>query len=83
MMPAPISAATALPAVSTSSKLAITQRASCGLGKRRTLTSVTTASMPSEPISTDSRSSPGLSSASEPNRAIEPSDSTARTRITL
>src|SRR5438132_3121281 len=39
--------------------------------RRSTDLSVTTASMPSEPISTDSRSSPGLSSASEPNRSEE------------
>ncbi len=50
MMPAAITAATASPALRTSSKLAMMQRASCGLGTSLTVTSVVTASMPSLPI---------------------------------
>ena len=67
MMPAAMIAATASPALRMSSKLAMMQRASCGLGTSLTVTSVITASMPSLPTITDSRSSPGASSASEPN----------------
>ena len=43
------------------------QRASCGLGTSLTVTSVATASMPSEPMTSASRSRPGASSASLPN----------------
>ena len=59
MMPAAMTAATASPALRMSSKLAMMQRASCGLGTSLTVTSVVTASMPSLPTTTDSRSSPG------------------------
>ena len=56
MMPAAITAATASPALRTSSKLAMMQRASSGLGTSLTVTSVITASMPSLPTTTLSRS---------------------------
>ncbi len=56
MMPAAITAATASPAFRTSSKLAMMQRASSGLGTSFTVTSVVTASMPSLPTTTLSRS---------------------------
>ena len=49
MMPAAMIAATASPALRMSSKLAMMQRASCGLGTSLTVTSVITASMPSLP----------------------------------
>ena len=49
MMPAAITAATASPALRMSSKLAMMQRASCAVGVSLTVTSVTTASMPSLP----------------------------------
>ena len=52
MMPAAMTAATASPALRTSSKLAMMQRASCGLGTSFTVTSIATASMPSLPITT-------------------------------
>ena len=56
MMPAAITAATASPALRTSSKLAMMQRANWGLGTSLTVTSVVTASMPSLPTSTAIRS---------------------------
>ena len=56
MMPWAMTAATASPALRTSSKLAMMQRASLGWGMSLTVTSVTTASMPSLPIITASRS---------------------------
>ena len=56
MMPAAMIAATASPAFTTSSKAASTHWASWGLGVSRTVTSVTTASMPSEPVTSGSRS---------------------------
>ena len=65
-MPAAMTAATASPALRMSSKLAMMQRASCGLGTSLTVTSVITASMPSLPTTSGSRSSPGASSASLP-----------------
>ena len=83
MMPAAITAATASPAFRTSSKLAMMQRASCGLGTSFTVTSKVTASMPSLPTTSASRSSPGLSSASPPNSIGSPSAVKPRTRITL
>ena len=51
MMPAAITLATASPAWRTSSKLAMMQRATCGLGTSFTVTSTITASMPSLPTS--------------------------------
>ena len=51
MMPAEMTLATALPADSTSAKLAMMQRASGGLGSSLTVTSVITASIPSLPSS--------------------------------
>ena len=51
-----ITAATASPALRTSSKLAMMQRASWGFGMSLTVTSVVTASMPSLPITAASRS---------------------------
>jgi len=48
------------------------QRANCGLGVRRTVTSVTSANMPSLPTSSASKSSPGLSSAVPPKRTGSP-----------
>ena len=48
-----------------------------------TVTSVTTASMPSEPIIAARRSRPGASGASDPNTTTSPSIVTARTRSTL
>ncbi len=83
MMPAAITLATAAPADSMSPKLAMMQRASCGRGISRTVTSVTTASMPSLPITTDIRSRPGASSASEPNSTGSPSAMKPRTLSTL
>ncbi len=56
MMPAAITLATAAPAFSTSSKAAITTCAHSGFGRSFTVTSVTTASMPSEPTASASRS---------------------------
>ena len=56
MMPAAMTCATASPALRTSSKLAMMQRASCGLGISLTVTSVITASMPSLPTTALSRS---------------------------
>ena len=83
MMPAAITAATASPALRTSSKLAMMQRASWGLGIRRTVTSVVTASMPSLPTRMASRSKPGVSSAVEPNSTGSPSTVKPRTFSTL
>ncbi len=59
------------------------QRASCGLGTSLTVTSVVTASMPSLPMTTASRSSPGASSASLPNSTGSPSTVKPRTLSTL
>ncbi len=56
MMPAAMTSATALPALPTSSNAASTHCASCGFGSSLTVTSVITASMPSEPIISASRS---------------------------
>ncbi len=58
-------------------------RAVSGLGRSLTVISVATASMPSDPIMSASRSSPGASSASLPNSTTSPSTVTARTRSTL
>ena len=55
-MPAAITAATASPAFSTSSNEAMMTRAVSGLGSSLTVTSVVTASRPSEPIASASRS---------------------------
>ena len=73
MMPAAMIAATASPAWRTSAKLAMMQRASGGLGTSFTVTSVTTASMPSLPMTSGNRSSPATSSAAEPNSTASPS----------
>ena len=59
------------------------QRASSGLGTSLTVTSVVTASMPSLPITSASRSSPALSSASLPNSTGSPSTVKPRTFSTL
>ncbi len=83
MMPCAITLATAAPADSMSSKLAMMQRASCGLGMSFTVTSVMTASMPSLPTTTESRSRPAASSACEPNSTGSPSAMKPRTRSTL
>ena len=83
MMPAAMMLATALPAFTTSSNEAITTRATSGLGTSLTVTSVATASMPSEPIISAIRSRPGQSSASEPNSTASPSMVKPRTRSTL
>ncbi len=72
IMPAAITPATAAPAWRTSSKLAMMQRASCGRGVKRRVISLTTASMPSLPTSSASRSSPGLSKAVPPRRSGSP-----------
>jgi hypothetical protein len=66
-----------------SSKLAMMHRASSGLGRSFTVTSIVTASIPSLPITTASRSSPGLSSASEPNTTASPVTVNPLTRSTL
>ena len=66
-----------------SSKLAMMQRASCGLGTSLTVTSVVTASMPSLPITSDSRSRPGVSSAVPPKVTGSPSTVKPRTCSTL
>ena len=83
MMPAAITLATASPAFTISSNDAITTRATRGFGTSLTVTSVTTPSMPSDPMATASRSSPGASSASLPSSTISPSVVTIRTRSTL
>ncbi len=83
MMPRAITLATASPAISMSPKLAMMQRASRGLGMSLTVTSVTMASIPSLPTSSDSRSRPGASSASEPNSTGSPSTMKPRTFSTL
>jgi len=56
MMPSAMIAATASPAARTESKAARMQRAVCGRGSSFTVISVTTASIPSEPIASASRS---------------------------
>ena len=56
MMPAPMTAATASPAFSTSSNDARITRAAAGFGTSFTVTSVVTASMPSEPVTSARRS---------------------------
>ena len=56
MIPAAMIFATASPARTTSSKAASTHCASCGLGTSLTVTSVSTTSMPSEPVTSASRS---------------------------
>jgi hypothetical protein len=83
MMPAAMTAATASPALRMSLKLAMMQRASCGLGTSRTVTSSVTASMPSEPTTTGSRSNPGPSRAPEPKTTGSPSIVRPRTCSTL
>ena len=83
MMPAAMIAATALPAFSTSSNDAMITRAQCGFGKSLTVTSVTTNSIPSEPMASASRSKPGASSASLPTSMGSPSIVKPRSRITL
>jgi hypothetical protein len=83
MMPAAITAATALPAFSTSSNDAMTTRAHCGFGSSFTVTSVTTSSMPSEPTASASKSRPGASGASAPSSSGSPSMVKPRTRSTL
>ncbi len=83
MMPAAITPATASPACRMSAKLAMMQRASTGLGTSRTVTSVVTASMPSLPTTTASRSRPSASRASEPNSIGSPSIVNPLTRSTL
>ena len=82
-MPAPMIAATALPATSTSSKLAMITRAKLGLGTSFTVTCVTTPSMPSEPINTLNKSSPAASNASEPSSTTSPAMVTMRMRKTF
>ena len=59
MMPAAMMLATASPALRTSSKLAMMQRATCGLGSSFTVTSSVTASMPSLPTRTRHQVEPG------------------------
>jgi len=56
MIPAAITSATAWPALPTSSNDAMMTRAHCGLGSSLTATSVTTISIPSEPMASASRS---------------------------
>ena len=58
MMPAAMICATASPALRMSSKLAMMQRATSGFGTSLTVTSLITASMPSLPTTSASRSSP-------------------------
>ncbi|MCY1559790.1 hypothetical protein D9M68_968610 [compost metagenome] len=82
-MPWAMTCVTALPAASTLEKLAMTTCAQAGLGISLTVTSVTTPSMPSDPMKTDSRSRPGASGASEPSSTTSPSMVTTRTRSTL
>ncbi len=82
-MPAAMTWATASPALRTSSKLAMMQRASCGLGTSLTVTSVITASMPSLPTISAIRSSPAASSAAAPNSTASPSIVKPRTASTL
>ena len=82
-MPAPMMSATALPAASTESKLAISTRATRGLGSSFTVTSVTMPSMPSEPVNSARRSKPGASSASAPSVMRSPSIVSTSIFITL
>ncbi len=58
-------------------------RAACGLGTSLTVTSVTTPSIPSEPMKTASKSRPGASRPSLPSSTTSPSVVTIRTRSTL
>ena len=83
MMPPAITAATAAPADSTVAKLAMMQRAIAGRGRSLTVTSMMTASMPSLPTTSGSRSRPAASGASEPNSTAWPSAVNPRTRSTL
>ena len=83
IMPAAMMAATALPPFSISSKLAMMTRANFGLATNFTVTSVTTASMPSLPMTIASKSKPGESGARLPNSTISPFIKTPRTRSTL
>ena len=58
-------------------------RAPGGFGSRRTVTSVTTPSSPSEPTVTPSRSYPGASMCLPPSRTTSPSMVTSSTPTTL
>ena len=82
-MPAAMMAATALPPFSISSKLAMMTRANLGLATNLTVTSVTTASMPSLPITIANKSKPGVSGARLPNSTISPFIKMPRTFKTL
>src|SRR6218665_3563956 len=83
MMPAGITAATASPALRSSSKLAMMQRANGGLGMSFTVTSVITASMPSLPITAASRAEAGVSRAALPNSTGSPCAVKPRSLSTL
>ena len=61
MMPAAMTSATASPALTTSSNAARTHCALSGSGVNLTVTSVMTASIPSEPVMSAKRSYPGAS----------------------
>src|SRR5260221_150463 len=82
-MPAPMIAATASPALSTSAKEATTTWASSGLGSSFTATSIVIASSPSDPVTSARRSNPGASSASLPRSSTSPSIVITRTFATL
>ena len=73
VMPAAMMSATAWAAQPASGKATSSAFTSAGIGSRRTVTSVTTASRPSEPVSSAIRSKPGASGASEPMVSRSPS----------
>ena len=56
MIPAAMMSATVAPAASTDGKPISSARAMAGFGRMRTVTSVTTPSRPSEPVTSPSRS---------------------------
>ena len=75
-MPARMIAATQAPAVSEASKPISTGRAPAGLGRMRSVASVTMPSWPSAPQTTPSRSRPGPSPIGPPSSTMLPSIST-------
>ena len=79
MMPAPMMPDTAFPAASVESNAASSVSTAAGLRSRLRTTFVTTASVPSDPTSTPSRSRPGASRAGPPRWTSSPSGSTAST----
>ena len=81
-IPAAMMSDTAAPAASMLSKAASSVCTASGFLRIRTVTLVTTASVPSEPMTSPSRSGPGVSASAPPNCTIAPSGSTASTAST-